>query len=156
MSRPAIAPARRGCRSWRRPQGPGSAPGEPERADESMTGASPRARGEDEFEVLMRQAVTTRLLSSDEETKLAMQIERGDLGAKGRMVESNLRLVFWLARSYRGRGVPFADLVQEGTIGLVRAAERFDHRRGLKFSTYAIGWFRRSLIEAVAGSGMIR
>ncbi len=76
--------------------------------------------------------------------------------AKEQMIESNLRLVFAIARSYRGRGVPFADLVQEGTIGLVRAVERFDHRCGLRFSTYAMWWIRRSLIDAVAESEMIR
>jgi RNA polymerase primary sigma factor len=65
-------------------------------------------------------------------------------------------LVLWLARSYRGRGVPFADLVQEGTIGLVHAAERFDHRRGQKFSTYAVWWIRRSLLDAIANAQVIR
>jgi RNA polymerase primary sigma factor len=121
-----------------------------------VTGAFPRVRGEDQLEVLMRQALSTRLLSADEEVRLAMRIERGDLGARARMVESNLRLVFWLARSYRGRGVAFADLVQEGTIGLVRAADRFDPRRGQKFSTYAVWWIRRSLRDAVVGARVIR
>jgi len=96
------------------------------------------------------------LLSSAEEVRLAKQIERGDLAAKERMIESNLRLVFTIARCYRGRGVPYADLVQEGSVGLVRAVERFDHRRGLKFSTYAAWWIRRSLLDAIAGSQMIR
>jgi RNA polymerase primary sigma factor len=96
------------------------------------------------------------LLSAAEEVSLARQIERGDLKAKERMIESNLRLVFAIARSYRDRGVPFADLVQEGTVGLVHAVARFDHRRGLKFSTYAVWWIRRSLLEAIAASHVIR
>jgi len=72
------------------------------------------------------------------------------------MVESNLRLVHAVARMYRGSGVPHTDLVREGTVGLIRAVERFDHRRGLKFSTYAVWWIRRSMLDAIAGSSMIR
>src|SRR5947209_13311734 len=72
------------------------------------------------------------------------------------MVESNLRLVHAVARMYRGSGVPHTDLVQEGTVGLVRAVERFDHRRGFKFSTYAVWWIRRSMLDAIAGSRAIR
>ena len=112
--------------------------------------------GEDRLETLRRQAQRRGLLSSAEEVSLAERIERGDLCAKERMIESNLRLVFAIARSYRGRGVPFADLVQEGTVGLLRAVERFDHRRGWKFSTYAVWWIRRSLLDAIAGSQVIR
>jgi RNA polymerase primary sigma factor len=104
----------------------------------------------------MRQPREKPLLSAAEEVSLAKQIERGDLKAKARMIESNLRLVSAIARSYRGRGVPFADLVQEGTVGLVRAVERFDHRRGLKFSTYAVWWIRRSLFDAITESQVIR
>jgi RNA polymerase primary sigma factor len=104
----------------------------------------------------MRRARDTPSLSEAEEVSLAKQIERGDLKAKARMIESNLRLVFAIARSYRGRGVPFGDLVQEGTVGLVRAVERFDHRRGLKFSTYAVWWIRRSLFDAITESQVIR
>jgi RNA polymerase primary sigma factor len=95
-------------------------------------------------------------LSAAEEITLARRIERGDLHAKQRMIESNLRLVHAVARAYRGTSIPFADLVQEGTIGLVRAVERFDHRRGVKFSTYAVWWIRRSMLDAVAGSNVIR
>jgi RNA polymerase primary sigma factor len=97
-----------------------------------------------------------KLLSAAEEITLARRIERGDLHAKQRMIESNLRLVHAVARAYRGTSIPFADLVQEGTIGLVRAVERFDHRRGVKFSTYAVWWIRRSMLDAVAGSNVIR
>jgi RNA polymerase primary sigma factor len=97
-----------------------------------------------------------RLLSAADEVRLAKQIERGDLKAKETMIESNLRLVYAIARCYNGSPVPYADLVQEGTVGLVRAVERFDHRRGLKFSTYAVWWIRRSILDAIADSQVIR
>jgi RNA polymerase primary sigma factor len=97
-----------------------------------------------------------RLLSAAEEVALAKRIERGDLDAKEEMIESNLGLVHALARTYRGRGVPFEDLVQEGTVGLVKAVERFDHRREVKFSTYAVWWIRRSILDALAGCNVIR
>jgi RNA polymerase primary sigma factor len=97
-----------------------------------------------------------RLLTAAEEIQLAKRIERGDLEAKQEMIERNLRLVHSLARRYTGRGTPFDDLVQEGTIGLVRAVEKFDHRRGVKLSTYAVWWIRRSLSGAVKKSRTIR
>ena len=97
-----------------------------------------------------------RLLTAAEEIRLAKRIERGDLAAKREMIERNLRLVYSIAQRYRGRGAPFDDLVQEGTIGLVRAVEKFDHRRGLKFSTYAVWWIRRSLTDAVVDARTIR
>jgi RNA polymerase primary sigma factor len=97
-----------------------------------------------------------RLLSATEEIALARKIERGDLKAKGRMIRSNLGLVHAIATTYRGTGVPFVDLVQEGTVGLVRAVERFDHRRAVKFSTYAVWWIRRSMLDAIASSNVIR
>jgi RNA polymerase primary sigma factor len=95
-------------------------------------------------------------LNAAEEVRLARRIESGDLKAKERMIESNLRLVHAVARTYQGSGVPFDDLVQEGAVGLVRAVERFDHRRGLKLSTYAVWWIRRSMLDAIAGSNVIR
>jgi RNA polymerase primary sigma factor len=97
-----------------------------------------------------------RLLSTAEEVTLAKRIEQGDLGAKEEMIESNLGLVHAIARTYRSRGVPFDDLVQEATVGLVKAVERFDHRREVKFSTYAVWWIRRSILDALAGSNVIR
>jgi RNA polymerase primary sigma factor len=97
-----------------------------------------------------------KLLSAEEEIMLARRIERGDLQAKERMIQSNLRLVHAVAKAYRGSSVPFADLIQEGTIGLVRAVERFDHRRGVKLSTYAVWWIRRSMLDAIASSNVIR
>src|SRR5262245_51180671 len=98
----------------------------------------------------------TRLLTAADEARLARRIERGDLAAKDELVTANLRLVHALAQPYRNRGVPFEDLVQEGSLGLIRAAEKFDHRRGLKFSTYAAWWIRRSIMDALANARPIR
>jgi RNA polymerase primary sigma factor len=89
------------------------------------------------------------LLTADEELELNRRIERGDLKAREKMIESNLGLVYSIARGYTGRGVSFDDLVQEGTVGLVRAVEKFDHRRGVRFSTYAVTWIRHALIDAL-------
>jgi RNA polymerase primary sigma factor len=96
------------------------------------------------------------LLSRADEAALAQRIERGDLNAKQTMIESNLGLVHSIAARYRGSGIPFADLVQEGTIGLMRAVERFDHRRDVRFSTYAAWWIRRSVRDAIADGKPIR
>ena len=112
--------------------------------------------GDDQLGSLIRSAGSQPLLSATEELALAKRIERGDLAAKERMIEANLRLVIAVARPYRGRGVPFGDLVQEGTVGLVRAVELYDHRRRLKFSTYAVWRIRRSILDALAGSQVIR
>ena len=89
------------------------------------------------------------LLSREEEVELARAIERGDLGAKERLVNSNLRLVAANARRYQNQGLPLLDLIQEGTLGLMRAAEKFDWRRGFKFSTYATYWIRQAIQRAV-------
>jgi RNA polymerase primary sigma factor len=105
---------------------------------------------------LMRQAARRPVPTAAEEVRLAKRIERGDLRAKEEMIERNLRLVFALARPYKGRGVSYDDLVQEGIVGLIRAVEKFDHRRGFKFSTYAVWWIRRSLHAAVGGARTIR
>ena len=96
------------------------------------------------------------LLSRTDEIALAQRIEGGDLRARQTMIESNLGLVHALASSFRRPGVPFADLVQEGTIGLARAVDLYDHGRGVKFSTYAAWWIRRAMRDAIADSTVIR
>src|ERR1700751_5828318 len=90
----------------------------------------------DSLQLFLKDIGKVRLLTAQEEVDLAKRIERGDLDAKQKMVESNLRLVVWIAKNYRNQGLPFLDLIQERTLGLVRAAEKFDYRKGFKFSTY--------------------
>src|SRR3954463_7537849 len=105
------------------------------------------------LDLFLRQAGRYPLLTKDEEVQLAKAIESGDLIAKRRMIESNLRLVVSIAKQYRGQGVPFLDLIQEGVLGLTRAVEKFDWRRDLKFSTYATWWIRQAVQRAIANSG---
>src|SRR5687767_1776501 len=95
----------------------------------------------------------TPLLTADEEISLAKRIERGDLDAKDHMTRANLRLVVSIAKRYRNQGLPFLDLIQEGSIGLVRAVEKFDFRKGFKFSTYATWWIRQAISRAIADKG---
>jgi RNA polymerase primary sigma factor len=104
----------------------------------------------DSLQLFLADVGKHKLLTAAEEVTLAKRIERGDPIAKRRMIESNLRLVVSIAKGYRGLGVPFLDLIQEGTLGLNRAVEKFDWRRGYKFSTYATWWIRQSVQRAVA------
>ncbi len=97
----------------------------------------------------------TNLLSKPEEIALAMQIEDGDMEARNAMVEANTRLVISIAQRYRGQGLPFADVLQEGVMGLIRAAEKFDHNRGFKFSTYATWWIRQAIARALADKARV-
>ena len=92
----------------------------------------------------------TPLLTAAEELELAKRIERGDLVAKDHMIRANLRLVVSIAKRYRNQGLPFLDLIQEGTVGLIRAVEKFDYRKGFKFSTYATWWIRQAISRGIA------
>jgi len=109
----------------------------------------------DSLQLFLADVGRHKLLTAHEEVILAKAIERGDPVAKRRMIESNLRLVVSIAKGYRGLGVPFLDLIQEGTLGLNRAVEKFDWRRGYKFSTYATWWIRQSVQRAVANLSLI-
>ena len=123
---------------------PERAPVEPEPEAQVLVGAA------DSLQLFLADIGRHKLLTAAEEVMLAKAIERGDMTAKRRMIESNLRLVVSIAKGYRGLGVPFLDLIQEGTLGLNRAVEKFDWRRGYKFSTYATWWIRQSVQRAVA------
>src|SRR6266699_324574 len=104
----------------------------------------------DALQLFLREAGRHPLLTAAKEVALAKKIERGDDGAKQRMIQSNLRLVVSIAKNYRNQGLPFLDLIQEGTLGLIRAVEKFDWRRGYKFSTYATWWIRQAVARALA------
>ena len=104
----------------------------------------------DSLQQLLDGIAATPLLTADEEISLAKRIERGDLDAKDHMTRANLRLVVSIAKRYRNQGLPFLDLIQEGSIGLVRAVEKFDYRKGFKFSTYATWWIRQAISRAIA------
>jgi RNA polymerase primary sigma factor len=104
----------------------------------------------DSLRLYLRSIGRVPLLTADEEVCLAKRIERGDMAAKQHMVEANLRLVVSIAKGYVGRGLTFLDLIQEGSLGLIRAVEKFDHRRGYKFSTYATWWIRQAVTRALA------
>src|SRR5437763_120699 len=104
----------------------------------------------DALQLFLKDIGKVRLLSAQEEVDLGKRIECGSCDAKQKLVESNLRLVVSIAKNYRNRGLPFLDLIQEGTIGLVRATEKFDYRKGFKFSTYATWWIRQANARALA------
>ena len=107
----------------------------------------------DTLQLFLKDIGKVPLLTAAQEVELAKRIERGEHAAKQAMVEANLRLVVSIAKRYRNQGLPFLDLIQEGTIGLVRAAEKFDYRKGFKFSTYATWWIRQAVARAIADKG---
>jgi RNA polymerase primary sigma factor len=111
---------------------------------------SAREVSTDSLQLFLKDIGKVDLLTAAQEVELAKRIERGEHRAKQEMVEANLRLVVSIAKKYRNQGLPFLDLIQEGTIGLVRAAEKFDHRKGFKFSTYATWWIRQAVARALA------
>jgi RNA polymerase primary sigma factor len=104
----------------------------------------------DSLRLYLRSIGRVDLLTAEQEVELAKRIERGDMQAKRHMVEANLRLVVSIAKGYLGRGLSFLDLIQEGSLGLIRAVEKFDYRRGYKFSTYATWWIRQAVTRAIA------
>ena len=104
----------------------------------------------DSLRLYLREIGKVPLLTADQEVYLAKRIERGDMSAKTQMIEANLRLVVSIAKAYLGRGLSFLDLIQEGSLGLIRAVEKFDYRKGYKFSTYATWWIRQAVTRAIA------
>jgi RNA polymerase primary sigma factor len=104
----------------------------------------------DSLRLYLREIGKVPLLTADQEVSLAKRIERGDEAAKQHMIEANLRLVVSIAKGYLGRGLSFLDLIQEGSLGLIRAVEKFDYRKGFKFSTYATWWIRQAVTRAIA------
>lgn len=112
----------------------------------ATTAPEPRS---DDLQSYINRLTRCNLLTPDEEVRLALRIARGDGQAKARLVESNMRLVVSIAKAYRSSGIPFEDLIQEGAIGLMTAAERFDPKRGYRFSTYATQWIRQAIGRAV-------
>jgi RNA polymerase primary sigma factor len=115
--------------------------------------AAETSRAPDSLELFLRQARNHPLLTAAEEVDLTKRIEKGDLEAKERMINSNLRLVVAQARRYQGHGLPMEDLVQEGMLGLIRAVEKFDWRRGFKFSTYGTLWIRQAIQRGLQNHG---
>jgi RNA polymerase primary sigma factor len=142
---------------------PVSGPSEPKRSkDEDAADGSAAKKPEidltvepslDSLRLYLRSIGRVPLLTAQEEVSLAKRIERGDMAAKQQMVEANLRLVVSIAKGYLGRGLTFLDLIQEGSLGLIRAVEKFDYRRGYKFSTYATWWIRQAVTRAIADKG---
>ena len=122
-------------------------------AEARTPGAELQGSATDPVELLLRRARAHPLLTAGEEIELAKRIERGDLAAKERMINSNLRLVVSQARRYQGHGLAIEDLVQEGMLGLIRAVEKFDWRRGFKFSTYGTLWIRQAIQRGLQNQG---
>jgi RNA polymerase primary sigma factor len=137
---------------------PDGAPSEWSKVDEQKDGAAPKKPeidltvepSLDSLRLYLRSIGKVDLLTAGQEVGLAKRIERGDMAAKQHMIEANLRLVVSIAKGYLGRGLTFLDLIQEGSLGLIRAVEKFDYRRGYKFSTYATWWIRQAVTRAIA------
>jgi RNA polymerase primary sigma factor len=123
---------------------------EPEKEPPPPPATQPTETTTDALQLFLREAGRHPLLTAAQEVELAKKIERGDMMAKQTMIQSNLRLVVSIAKNYRNQGLPFLDLIQEGTLGLIRAVEKFDWRRGYKFSTYATWWIRQAVARALA------
>jgi RNA polymerase primary sigma factor len=148
----------RGIEILEAPDGDAAAAGpEPEAEDEPAreparpaTASAAHETTTDALQLFLREAGRHQLLTAAQEVELAKRIERGDQAAKQQMIQANLRLVVSIAKNYRNQGLPFLDLIQEGTLGLIRAVEKFDWRRGFKFSTYATWWIRQAIARALA------
>jgi RNA polymerase primary sigma factor len=125
-------------------------PKEEEPAPAPIATTSVQESTTDALQLFLREAGRHALLTAPQEVELAKKIESGDMRAKQLMIQSNLRLVVSIAKNYRNQGLPFLDLIQEGTLGLIRAVEKFDWRRGFKFSTYATWWIRQAVARALA------
>ena len=118
---------------------------EPEEAPQPSEGFT-----EDSVRLYLREIGRVKMIKPDEEIELARRIAKGDLDAKKKLIQANLRLVISIAKKYVNRGLPFQDLIQEGNLGLIRAAEKFDHTKGFKFSTYATWWIRQAISRGLA------
>ncbi|HEY1359530.1 MAG TPA: sigma-70 family RNA polymerase sigma factor [Thermoleophilaceae bacterium] len=112
--------------------------------------APPEQGAEDAVRLYLRSIGRVRLLTREDEVRLAKRVEQNDMSAKNSLIEANLRLVVSIAKRYTGRGLTLLDLIQEGNLGLIRAVEKFDWRRGFKFSTYATWWIRQAITRALA------
>jgi len=125
-------------------------PAEQQQAPPPPVAPTPQETTTDALQLFLREAGRHQLLTAAQEVELAKKIEGGDMQAKQHMIQANLRLVVSIAKNYRNQGLPFLDLIQEGTLGLIRAVEKFDWRRGFKFSTYATWWIRQAVARALA------
>jgi RNA polymerase primary sigma factor len=130
--------------------GRSEAPAAEEIAPAPLDVAAPTGASTDSLRLYLREMGKVQLLTAAEEVSLAKRIERHDMAAKRKLIEANLRLVVSIAKRYTGSPVPFQDLIQEGNLGLIRAVEKFDYRRGFKFSTYATWWIRQAITRAMA------
>ncbi len=135
-----------GVSAYKEQRGGRDANGQPKKEELDLT-VEPSL---DSLRLYLRSIGRVELLTAAQEVELAKRIERGDMLAKRQMVEANLRLVVSIAKGYLGRGLSFLDLIQEGSLGLIRAVEKFDYRRGYKFSTYATWWIRQAVTRAIA------